>query len=62
VFPGILDYKGNNTIGLSIWAQDVAGASISVTWTVLGVAESSFDPGFDSTYLRPGFTDRSQYY
>ncbi|KAH0343075.1 putative beta galactosidase, partial [Aureobasidium melanogenum] len=63
VFPGILDYHGNNTIGLSIWSQDNVEASVSVTVSVLGVHSSGFDVGFDSSYLRPGWTeDRLQYY
>lgn len=63
VFPGILDYHGNNTIGLSIWAQDEAGANLSVGVSVLGVHSSGFDVGFNSSYLRPGWTDeRLQYY
>ncbi|CZR58948.1 related beta-galactosidase B [Phialocephala subalpina] len=62
VFPGILDYHGENTISLSIWAQDAAGGSVSVNWTVLNVVQSSFDPGFEASYLRPGWTDRSAYY
>lgn len=56
VFPGILDYRGNNTVGLSIWSQDVSPASVSVSMKVLGVYESSFDPGsLDTEYLRPGW-------
>lgn len=62
MYPGILDYHGNNTIGLSVWAQESEGASVSVGWAVLNVAESGFDPGFDAAYLRPGWSDRSLYY
>ncbi|KAF4637265.1 hypothetical protein G7Y89_g814 [Cudoniella acicularis] len=62
VFPGILNYHGDNTIALSVWAQESSGASVSVSWTVLGAVESSFDLAFDSSYLRPGWKDRSQYY
>lgn len=62
MFPGILDYHGENTIALSIWAQDAAGGSVSVDWTVLNVVQSSFDPGFEASYLRQGWTDRSAYY
>lgn len=62
VFPGILDYHGENTVGLSIWAQDAEGGSVSVDWTVLGVVNSAFDPGFESAALRPGWSDRSAYY
>ncbi|KAL3425446.1 glycosyl hydrolase family 35 [Phlyctema vagabunda] len=61
VFPGILDYHGDNTIGVSVWAMDAAGAKIDVSWEVLGVVESSYDLGFDSDYLRPAWTDRSEY-
>ncbi|PMD43524.1 glycoside hydrolase family 35 protein [Hyaloscypha variabilis F] len=62
VFPGILDYHGENTIALSIWAQDAAGGGVSVDWTVLGVVNSAFDPGFEAEDLRPGWSDRSSYY
>lgn len=68
VFPGILNYRGNNTIGLSVWAQEEVGGSVGVEWTVLGVVASSFDLGFDAEYLRPGWGvegtggDRKQYY
>ncbi|KAL4876531.1 glycoside hydrolase superfamily [Aspergillus karnatakaensis] len=61
VFPGILNYKGDNTIGLSIWAMDEAGGSVDVQWKVLGVHRSAFDPRIDAEYLQPGWTDRSQY-
>jgi hypothetical protein len=62
VFPGILDYHGDNTIAVSLWAQDVKGATMTVDWTVLGVVESAFDPGFEAGELRPGWGDRSDYY
>ena len=62
VFPGILDYHGDNTIGLSVWAQDTTGASMSVRVSVLGVYESSLSPGVGTDYLRPGWTEeRLQY-
>ncbi|KAL0937067.1 glycosyl hydrolase family 35 [Colletotrichum truncatum] len=61
VFPGILDYHGDNTIGLSIWSQDMAGAAVEVKWKVLGVHQSALDLSFDSEYLRPAWEDRSQY-
>jgi len=57
-----LDYHGENTIGLSIWAQDAAGGNVSIDWTVLGVVNSAFDPGFEARELRPGWSDRSAYY
>ncbi|KAK3650132.1 hypothetical protein LTR56_006407 [Elasticomyces elasticus] len=63
VFPGILGYQGNNTIGLSVWAQNAAGASMSVSVKVLGVYQSSLDPSAGTEYLRPGWSsDRLQYY
>lgn len=63
VYPGILDYHGENTVGLSIWAQSEAGASVGVAMSVLGVHASSLDLGFNSTYLRPGWTEeRLQYH
>ncbi|RDI78175.1 hypothetical protein Vi05172_g11886 [Venturia inaequalis] len=68
VFPGILNYHGDNTIALSIWAQEEMGGSVGIEWTVLGVVASSFDPGFDAEYLRPAWGveasggDRKQYY
>lgn len=68
VFPGILNYHGENTIALSVWAQEEVGGSVGIEWTVLGVVASSFDPGFDAAYLRPAWGveasggDRKQYY
>ncbi|CAJ2507467.1 Uu.00g086530.m01.CDS01 [Anthostomella pinea] len=35
VFPGILNYHGNNTIGLNVWAQDAVGASMIIGVSVL---------------------------
>lgn len=61
VFPGILNYHGDNTIGLSVWNMEDAEARVTVDWTVLGVVESSFDPGFEADYLRPEWVDRSEY-
>lgn len=63
VFPGVLDYAGNNTVGLSVWAQSEEGASVGVAMSVLGVHASSLDVKFNSTYLRPGWTaERLGYY
>ncbi|KAF6839324.1 glycosyl hydrolase family 35 [Colletotrichum musicola] len=61
VFPGILDYHGDNTIGLSIWAMHDAGGAVDVKWKVLGVHQSAYDLSFDTKYLRPEWEDRSQY-
>ncbi|PVH69260.1 glycoside hydrolase family 35 protein [Cadophora sp. DSE1049] len=59
--PGILDYKGENTIGLSIWSQDEVGGKVDVSLKVLGVHETAYNVFFNSKYLRPGWTDRSKY-
>lgn len=62
VFPGILNYDGENTIGLSVWAQGEEGAQMSVAMSVLGVWASAFGTG-DTDYLRPGWTEeRLEYY
>lgn len=62
VFAGILNYSGNNTIGLSVWAQSEEGAQMSVAMSVLGVWASAFGTG-DTDYLRPGWTEeRLEYY
>ena len=61
--PGILDYAGNNTIGLSVWAQSEEGAQVSVELETQYIVESSWESRFDSDYLRPGWTkERSAYY
>lgn len=54
--PGVLDYSGDNTIGLAIWAQSEAGGQVGVNMSLNYVAESSFDVLFDGSYLRPGWT------
>lgn len=53
VFPGILDYHGENTIGLSVWAQSESGARMGVRMSVQGMYESSFDGSTGTEYLRP---------
>lgn len=61
--PGILNYAGDNTVGLSIWNQDEAEASVSVDIKVLGVYASTIDTaGLDTAYLRPEWAEsRLQY-
>ena len=54
--PGILDYAGDNTIGLAVWAQSEHGAQVDVEWKVEYVATTSYDLRFNGTYLRPGWT------
>ncbi|KAG6818993.1 hypothetical protein H0H93_016554, partial [Arthromyces matolae] len=60
--PGILNVRGDNVVGLNIWSQTSSGAKVDLEWNVLGVYESAWDPGFDATYLQPGWTaERLQY-
>ncbi|KAI3575903.1 glycoside hydrolase superfamily [Fusarium oxysporum f. sp. albedinis] len=61
VVPGILNYQGDNTIGLNIWAMDEAGGSMGINWKVDGIYQSGFSPLFNAEYLQPGWEDRSQY-
>jgi hypothetical protein len=60
--PGILEYSGENTIALALWAQSEEGATVDVTWQVEYAHESSYDDTFDAEYLRPGWNaSRLQY-
>ncbi|KAK2689356.1 hypothetical protein QWA68_011373 [Fusarium oxysporum] len=61
VVPGILNYQGDNTIGLNIWAMDEDGGSVDVNWKVDGIYRSGFNPLFNTEYLQPGWEDRSHY-
>jgi hypothetical protein len=54
--PGVLNLRGKNTIGLSVWSQSAAGAKLSVEWNVLGVYDSAFEAAFDAAYLQPGWS------
>lgn len=55
--PGIVNLRGDNTIGLNIWSQTAEGAKVDVKWKVLGVYESAFDTNFDASYLQPGWSE-----
>ncbi|KAL5342425.1 glycoside hydrolase superfamily [Aspergillus crustosus] len=56
VHPGVLDYTGENTIGVAIWAQTEAGASLGLDWRVNYVVHSSLDvKRLDVAWLRPGW-------
>ena len=55
--PGVLNYAGNNTIGLSVWAQSEEGAAVTVQLEEQYVVASSWNSRFDSEYLRPGWTE-----
>ena len=60
VFPvpvGVLDYTGENTIGVAVWAQTEDGAGITVDWKVNYVADSPLDvSGLETGELRPGWS------
>ncbi|KAH8708643.1 glycoside hydrolase superfamily [Phaeosphaeriaceae sp. PMI808] len=53
--PGILNYAGENVIGLSVWAQSEEGAKVDVQLVQEYAVESSWSSRFDSDYLRPGW-------
>jgi hypothetical protein len=55
--PGILNYAGDNVIGLSLWAQSEEGAKVDVRLVQEYAVESSWSSRFDSEYLRPGWTE-----
>ncbi|OAG06980.1 uncharacterized protein CC84DRAFT_1143190 [Paraphaeosphaeria sporulosa] len=55
--PGILNYSGDNTIGVSVWAQTEEGGKLDVKLEQDYVLESSWSPRFDGDYLRPGWTE-----
>ncbi|CAA9960047.1 beta-galactosidase B [Pyrenophora teres f. maculata] len=55
--PGILNYAGDNVIGLSVWAQKDDGAKIDVQFVQEYAVESSWSSRFDSEYLRPKWTE-----
>jgi hypothetical protein len=54
--PGVLNYAGDNVIGLSIWAQSEEGAKVDVKLVQEYAIESSWSSRFNSEYLRPGWT------
>lgn len=54
--PGVLNYAGENTVGVSVWAQTEEGAKIDVQLVQEYAIESSWSSRFDSEYLRPGWT------
>jgi hypothetical protein len=54
--PGILNYAGDNTIGLAVWAQSEEGAKVDIKLETQYVVDSSWNSRFDGDYLRPGWT------
>lgn len=60
--PGILNYAGDNVIGLSVWGQTEEGAKVDVKLQQDYAYQSSWSSRFESEYLRPGWTeDRLRY-
>ncbi|KAF1962787.1 putative beta-galactosidase B [Byssothecium circinans] len=55
--PGILNYAGENTVGLSVWSQADEEAKVDVKLETEYVVESSWNSRFDSEYLRSGWTE-----
>jgi hypothetical protein len=55
--PGILNYSGENTIGLAVWAQDEEGVKVDISLELEYVVESSWSSNFDSEDLRPSWTE-----
>ena len=59
---GILNTKGNNTVGLAVWSQSVEGAKLGVKLKTQYIAESGYDFGFDAEYLRPAWSKEREMY
>lgn len=60
--PGVLNYAGDNTVGVSVWAQTEEGGKVDVKLEQDFVLESSWSPRFDGDYLRPGWTEERAKY
>jgi hypothetical protein len=55
--PGIINTRGANTLGLSVWAQTDGGAKLSeVKLITYGVYETGFNFDRDWSYLQPPWT------
>jgi beta-galactosidase len=52
---GVLDYSGENVIGMAVWALQETGARVDVEVVVRYAMDSSLDLRFDGSYLRPGW-------
>lgn len=55
---GVLNYGGENVVGLAVWALEEEGARVDVEIVVRYIVASSLDLGFDGSYLRPGWDSR----
>lgn len=54
--PGVLNYRGDNTIGFAVWSQTKERACAEVDWKINYVLDSSLDVTFDGDYLRTSWT------
>lgn len=60
--PGIVNNRGKNTLGLSLWAQADDGAALSkVELFSYGQYHTNFDFNQDWSYLQPKWSDRTKY-
>jgi hypothetical protein len=60
--PGVINNRGVNTLGLSMWAQTGAGARLSAVEVIkYGAYVTDFGFGNDWSVLQPGWRDRTQY-
>lgn len=60
--PGIINNRGKNTLGLSLWAQTDEGASLDkVALFTYGQYHTDFKFNRDWSYLQPEYEDRSEY-
>ncbi|KAF4814695.1 putative beta-galactosidase B [Colletotrichum siamense] len=53
VHPGILNFNGDNVIGVLVWAQSSNGASVGIDWNITEARASSLYTHFDSKDLQP---------
>ncbi|KAF4920528.1 putative beta-galactosidase B [Colletotrichum viniferum] len=62
VHPGILDFNGDNVIGVLVWAQSSNGTSVGVNWNITETRASSLDTHFDAKDLQPARTEKRLLY
>jgi hypothetical protein len=60
--PGVVNNRGQNTLGLSLWAQTDDGARLDAVQLVsYGQYQTSFNFCQDWDYLQPGWSSREEY-
>ncbi|KAF2669124.1 family 35 glycosyl hydrolase [Microthyrium microscopicum] len=55
--PGILNYKGDNVIAVTMFSQSVDEAELKLTWNTDYVHSSSYNFAFDSQHLHANWTE-----